>query len=85
MGMHIDQAWHDQATSMVLDDGIGNRTDLAGRTHHAELTIFDQQYRRRSRHSSCVDRTRCADQSAIVDRFSTGFSHHWDSLQPPAP
>jgi hypothetical protein len=85
MGMHIDQAWHDQATSMVLDNGIRDLTDLAGRAHNAEPPIFDQQYRRRSGHTNSVDRTRWADQSAIVDRFSTGFSHHWDSLQPPAP
>jgi hypothetical protein len=33
MGMHIDQAWHDEATSMVLDNGIRDLTDLAGRAH----------------------------------------------------
>jgi hypothetical protein len=35
MGMHIDQAWHDEATSMVLDNGIRDLTDLARRAHGA--------------------------------------------------
>jgi hypothetical protein len=57
MGMHIDQPWHDEALSMVLDEGIGDLTDFAGRAHGAEPPIFDQQYRWRGGHSGRVDHT----------------------------